>query len=79
MAPLALSDRSPSAQEVNDTPFGNNMAYRTDIFAKYGDFRIDLRPRPSTRVPQKGEDIEFGPRLLTAGEQPGYEPSAIVY
>ena len=79
LAPLAVFDRGLDARELTETPFGNNMAYRREMFRKYGGFRIDLGPRAGSRVPQKCEDVEFGQRLLTAGERLRYEPSAIVY
>lgn len=79
LAPLAIFDRGPHGCELTETPFGNNMAYRKEMFEKYGGFRIDLGPRPGSRGPQKSEDSEFGWRLLAAGERLRYEPSAVVY
>jgi glucosyl-dolichyl phosphate glucuronosyltransferase len=78
-APLALFDRGPAPCELNETPFGNNVAYRKQMFLKYGGFRVDLGPRPGLQAPQKGEDSEFGRRLLDAGERLRYEPSAVLY
>jgi glucosyl-dolichyl phosphate glucuronosyltransferase len=77
--PLAIFDLGLDAGELTETPFGNNMAFRKELFGKYGGFRIDLGPRPGSRDPQKGEDTEFGARLLAAGERLWYEPSAVVY
>ena len=79
LAPLAIFDRGSDAGELTESPFGNNMAYRKEMFEKYGVFRIDLGPRAGSRGPQKSEDSEFGRRLLTAGERLRYEPAAVVY
>lgn len=56
-------------------PYGANMAFRKDMFEKYGGFRIDVGPPPKK---VQGEDTEFGLRLMLAGELLFYEPSAIV-
>ena len=79
LGPLAIFDRGPDALELKETPFGNNMAYRREVFDKYGGFRTDLGPRPGVRDPQKGEDSEFGWRLLAAGLRLRYEPLAVAY
>ena len=79
LAPLAIFDLGTVAGELTEAPFGNNMAFRKEMFEKHGGFRIDLGPRPGSRGPQKSEDSEFGCRLLTAGERLRYEPSAVVY
>jgi len=55
------------------------MAYRKQMFEKYGLFRTDLGPSPNKEVPRPNEDGEFGNRLLAAGEQLRYEPSAVVF
>ena len=70
--------RCPSWQPLTESPFGTNMAYRREMFEKYGGFRSDLGPRPGRDI-QHNEDTEFGNRLLAAGERLWYEPSAIVY
>ena len=77
LAPLAIFDRGPHAGELTEAPFGNNMAFRKQMFEKYGGFRTDLGPRPGSEM--RSEDSEFGSRLLDAGERLRYEPSAIVY
>jgi glycosyltransferase involved in cell wall biosynthesis len=64
---------------LNLAPFGANMAVRKEMFQKYGLYRLDLGPSPSRDVPRPNEDTEFGRRLLAAGEQVMYEPSAVVY
>jgi GT2 family glycosyltransferase len=53
------------------------MAFRKEMFAKYGTFRTDLGPRPGSEI--RSEDTEFGSRLLAAGERLRYEPGALVY
>ena len=57
-------------------PYGGNMAFRREAFAKYGGFRVDLG-RSGTNL-QGREDVEFANRLLAAGERLWYEPRAIV-
>lgn len=75
--PLGIFDLGAAACEIVATPFGNNMAYRKEIFGRYGGFRTDLGPRPGSEI--RNEDTEFGQRLLSAGERLWYEPSAVVY
>ena len=57
-------------------PYGANMAYRKEMFEKYGLF-ARLPSRPGSEI--RNEDTEFGRRLLAAGERLRYEPSAVVY
>jgi glycosyltransferase involved in cell wall biosynthesis len=77
LAPLALFDLGADGKESNEPPFGTNMAFRREMFLKYGGFRTDLGPRPGSEI--RSEDTEFGSRLLAAGEHFWYEPSAVVY
>jgi glucosyl-dolichyl phosphate glucuronosyltransferase len=77
MAPLAMFDLGVEPAELKEPPFGTNMAFRKQVFAKYGGFRTDLGPQPGTEI--RSEDSEFGARLLAAGERFWYEPSAVVY
>lgn len=77
LAPLAIFDLGPEAGELDEPPFGTNMAFRKEMFLKYGDFRTDLGPRPGSEI--RNEDTEFGSRLLAGGERLWYEPSAVVY
>jgi glycosyltransferase involved in cell wall biosynthesis len=76
LAPLALFDLGMQAGRLEEPPFGTNMAFRKDAFEKYGEFRTDLGPRPGSEI--RGEDTEFGSRILAAGEPLYYEPSAVV-
>jgi len=73
---LALFDRGDKPGQLDWAPFGANMAFRREAFEKYGEFRTDLGPPPSEL---RGEDTEFGYRLMAAGERLRYEPSAIAY
>lgn len=67
----------PSELDFNTLPFGANMAFRKSAFERYGGFRLDLGPMPNSQI--RNEDIEFGRRLLKAGERLRYEPLAVVY
>lgn len=75
--PLVAFHPAPEAGEIFEAPIGTNMAFRKEMFEKYGSFRIDLGPRPGSEL--RNEDTEFGERLLAAGERLRYEPSALVY
>ena len=77
LAPLAMFDLGPTAGRLQEPPFGTNMAFRKEVFARYGDFRRDLGPRPGSEI--RSEDTEFGKRLLDGGERLWYEPAAVVY
>ena len=74
---LALFDKGPDGTELTEAPFGTNMAYRRHLFEKYGLFRPDLGPCPGTEI--RGEDTEFGRRVLQGGDHLWYEPSAVVH
>lgn len=73
----AVFDLGEKPHELNRPPYGTNMAFQRKMFEKYGLFSVDLGPRPGSQL--RGEDTEFGRRLITAGERLRYEPSAIVY
>jgi len=77
----AMYDLGDQACEIEITraPYGVNMAFRKEMFEKYGLFRTDLGPSPNRKVPRPNEDTEFGRRLMAKGERLRYEPSAIVY
>jgi glycosyltransferase involved in cell wall biosynthesis len=64
--------------ELDRAPYGANMAFRKEMFEKYGFFRTDLGPSPNPEIPRPNEDTEFGRRLMSAGERIRYEPSALV-
>lgn len=77
LAPFALFNLGETAAELKESPFGTNMAFRKEMFSKYGGFRTDLGPQPGSEI--RSEDTEFGARLLSGGERFWYEPSAVVY
>lgn len=77
LAPLAMFDLGPDPGELEEPPFGTNMAFRREVFARYGDFRRDLGPQPGSEI--RSEDTEFGLRVLRGGGRLWYEPSAVVY
>lgn len=77
LAPLAFFDLGDKAGETKEAPFGTNMAFRKEVFQKYGDFRTDLGPQPGSEI--RNEDTEFGTRVLNGGERFWYEPTALVY
>jgi glycosyltransferase involved in cell wall biosynthesis len=77
LAPLAMFDLGPVAGRLEEPPFGTNMAFRKEVFARYGEFRRDLVPRPGSEI--RSEDPEFGMRVLKGGERLWYEPGAVVY
>jgi len=77
LAPLAMFDLGPAAGRLREPPFGTNMAFRREVFARYGDFRPDLGPQPGSEI--RSEDTEFGMRLLQRGEHLWYEPAAVVH
>lgn len=52
---------------VTAPPIGANCAYRREMFRKHGVFRLDLGHSGGLPIP--GEDIEFGVRLVHAGEK----------
>jgi glycosyltransferase involved in cell wall biosynthesis len=76
-APFAHFNPCSDPGELAEPPWGANMAFRKAMFQKYGGFRTDLGLRPGSRI--TNEDIEFGRRLLAAGERLFYVPTAVVY
>jgi glycosyltransferase involved in cell wall biosynthesis len=72
-------DKVPETEALDGPPFGANMAFRREMFDKYGVFRTDLGPSAAGDIPPHSEDTEFGRRLIAAGEPLRYEPTAIVY
>ncbi|MGA8740928.1 MAG: glycosyltransferase family 2 protein [Terracidiphilus sp.] len=77
LAPLAMFDLGLEAGELKEPPFGTNMAFRREMFTRYGDFRRDLGPQPGSEI--RSEDTEFGMRVLGGGERLWYEPAAVVH
>ena len=77
LAPLAMFDLGSEAGQLAESPVGANMAFRKAMFEKYGVFRADLGRHAGSMISK--EDIEFGDRLLAAGERLRYEPSAVVH
>lgn len=77
MGPFGAFDLGTEAGPLKRPPFGGNMAFRREAFAKYGDFRADLGRSGSNL--QGREDVEFANRLLAAGEPLRYEPGAVVH
>jgi glycosyltransferase involved in cell wall biosynthesis len=73
----AYSDPGDEPGELLTPLVGTNMAFRTEVFSKYGLFRTDLGPRPGSEI--RCEDTEFGQRLVAAGARLRYVPSAIVH
>lgn len=73
---LPLFDLGDKPCEMKRPPYGANMAFRKSMFEKYGLFRVDLGRCGESLL--MGEDIEFGARLISAGESLRYEPSAVV-
>ena len=74
---LALFDLGELEGDTRQPPFGANMAFRAQMFEKYGHFRTDL-DRSAGSMLSNG-DTEFGRRLMSHGERLWYQPSAVVY
>jgi glycosyltransferase involved in cell wall biosynthesis len=74
---LALFDLGSEARMLPKPPIGNNMAFRREVFEKYGGFRTDLGPAPGSEI--RYEDTEFGSRVMNGGEKILYVPSAVVH
>jgi len=70
-------DPGDTGGEFKEPPYGANMAFRREMFDKYGLFRTDLGHGPNNKV--GFEDLEFGHRLMAGGQRLAYVPSAIVY
>jgi glycosyltransferase involved in cell wall biosynthesis len=73
----AYFDHGDVSGELKDPPFGANMAFRKEMFARYGYFRTDLGPFPNNKI--GFEDTEFSRRLMAAGEHLRYVATAVVY
>jgi cellulose synthase/poly-beta-1,6-N-acetylglucosamine synthase-like glycosyltransferase len=77
LLPAVVGYQFDGSGPVTRPPYGANMAYRREMFERYGLFRTDLGPRGREMI--RGEDTEFGLRLLAGGERVLYVPGAIVY
>lgn len=75
--PIFTFDKGTAPGQLEDFAAGANMAYRKEIFQKYGYFRTDLGRCGGVLL--AGEEVEFARRVRAAGERLRYEPSAIVY
>jgi len=75
--PLASFDLGETAGQLNEPPFGANMAFRREVFEKLGFFRTDLGRSGNNLI--SNEDTEFGRRVMAAGLRLRYEPSALTY
>jgi glycosyltransferase involved in cell wall biosynthesis len=78
-AKFDLGTQPCELRHLHQPPYGANMAFRKEMFDKYGLFRTDLGPSPDPAIPRPNEDTEFGRRLMLAKEKLGYEPSAVAY
>jgi glycosyltransferase involved in cell wall biosynthesis len=74
---LALFDLGNVPSELKRAPYGTNMAFRKNMFEKYGNFRADLGRCGDNLL--SNEDTEFGRRLIAGGERLRYEPNAVVF
>jgi glycosyltransferase involved in cell wall biosynthesis len=75
--PLAAFDLGLDPGQLNEPAFGANMAFRKEVFDRFGGFRTDLGRSGNSMI--SNEDTEFGRRLMTAGLRLRYEPSAVTY
>jgi len=75
--PLASFDRGMNAGQLNEAPFGANMAFRKEVFDRCGLFRSDLGRSGKNLI--SNEDTEFGRRVMAEGLKLRYEPTAVTY
>jgi glycosyltransferase involved in cell wall biosynthesis len=64
-------------REAPHPPFGANMAFKSEVFQKYGVFRTDLGRGKGDMM--GGEETEFFRRLINDGEKVLYTPHAVVF
>jgi hypothetical protein len=74
---IVTYDHGDVPREITDPPFGANMAFRREVFERYGMFNPSLGPHGTTLM--RGEDTEFCRRVLDAGECILYAPDAVVF
>jgi glycosyltransferase involved in cell wall biosynthesis len=77
LGPFVAFDRGPQAAQLEDPPFGANMAFRRETFERHGGFRTDLGRCADNLL--GNEDSDYGRRLLSAGERLRYEPTAVMW
>jgi glucosyl-dolichyl phosphate glucuronosyltransferase len=78
LSPAIVSfDMGENPCPIKTALFGANMAFKREMFLKYGDFRPDLGLSAEKRI--GAEDSEFCRRLIKGGEVLFYAPTAIVY
>ena len=77
LSAIVKLDLGESPCELKIPPPGANVAFRRNIFEKYGLFREDLGPNSTDLI--RGEDAEFCWRVIHGGEKFIYAPRAIVY
>jgi glycosyltransferase involved in cell wall biosynthesis len=74
---LGFFDLGDKAGNSTEPFFGGNVAYRKEMFEKYGLYRTDLGRCGESML--SDEDMEFSRRIIAGGERLWYEPSAVVY
>ena len=77
LLPAVVRYQFDASGPVTKPPYGANMGYRREMFERYGIFRTDIGPRAAEMI--RGEDSEFGLRVLAGGERVIYVPGAIVH
>lgn len=76
LAPLAMFEPEPVDGYLYEPPFGANVAFRRELFARYGLFRTDLGRIGASLI--SNEDTEFCQRILAGGERIRYAPAAVI-
>lgn len=70
-------DFGDETRDAVSPPFGANMAFRREVFTRYGLFRTDLGVSDRERL--LGEDTEISRRIMRGGDRILYLPAAIIY
>jgi glycosyltransferase involved in cell wall biosynthesis len=70
-------DCGDETREAPEPPFGANMAFRKELFARYGVFRPDLGRTGNMLL--SGEETEMFLRIIRGGETIMYAGDAVVY